>query len=122
MGTVTVTIVNPDPDAYEYEGRNLQVYGTITLSGSYSTGGDTFTTGQFRMERLLYLDINMPGGGAGHTTAYLLAPNLPTTTGLSAAGTIQVFGSGASSGAALVEVTNGTNLSAFSFGFMAIGW
>lgn len=118
MGTVVVTIANPGPDPVDYFGSRKVVFGTLHLSTSYATGGDSYTAGQFGMERIDMLEIAQPGDG--NTTSWMLAPILPTTVGQSAAGKIQAFGTGSGAGA-LAEAGN-IDLSSFVANFLAIGF
>lgn len=118
MGAVVVTISTPNP--VDFFGSQKVVFGTLHLSTSYATAGDTFTNGQFGLEEITFLSINT-GNGASLTTAWQLVANLPTSTGLTAAGTIQAFGTAGSAGA-LAEASSNTDLHTFTANFMAVGW
>ena len=119
MGNVVVTLANPGPDPVDYFGSRKVVFGTLNLSADYATGGDAYTAGQFGLERVDALLISQPGDGSA--TSWMLAPTLPTTSGLTAAGVIQAYG-GAAAATALEEAAAATDLHTFIANFLAIGF
>lgn len=89
-------------------------YVTLTspASGSdtYTTGGDSITPAQVGLDVIDFADCSL-AAPAGQATAYvtLFTPGVG-----SAAGKLQLFGSGSSSGAVLAEVTGATAVASFS--------
>lgn len=117
MGNGTVTLSG---DPLDFGISRKYVFGTLALSSSYATQGDSFTAGQFGLEKIdfLTMDTGTPGTA---TTAYVLAWTPATTTGQTAAFKIQAFQSGGAA-APLAEVGAGVNLTTFTADFMAVGW
>lgn len=120
MGAITVTLLNPG-DITAYFGDRKIVFGTIQMSSSYAAGGDTFTAGQFGFEHLDYLDVGLAANANPGTAFLILAPILPTATGLTAGGHMQALVSGASLSGPFTENAV-ANISAYTAPFMAIGW
>lgn len=56
MGAAVVTI-----QGYSVTGNKRMHWGTLHLSTSYATGGDTWTPNNFGMSTVEQLDINSPG-------------------------------------------------------------
>lgn len=134
VATVTVTPLGQ----VNITGDLIQVFGTLNLSASYATAGDLFDPRQFGLAILRSLII-LPGcdtAGATPGTHAIIARvsgdsldlsgnHLDTAFDLvgsltAAQGKIQAFWC-AGTGAALVEVTSTTNLSAYTFDFIAWG-
>src|ERR1700722_7141227 len=90
-------------------------YVTLTspASGSdtYTTGGDTITPAQVGLDVIDFADASLAMPAAA-TTAYgvVITPG----PGSGANAKVQLFGSGASSGAVLAEVTGSTAVASFS--------
>lgn len=97
MGACTFT---PDPDGYAPldPNRGWAVTGTVFLSASYATGGDTLTAAQLGLGRIKQIQIDAIG-------PYDYAYNATT-------GKVQAFWTGAALSGVLAEVTATTNLSA----------
>lgn len=106
MGATTFT---PDADAFSPKDSNegWSVRGTITMSNSYATGGDSITAAQMGLGTIKKILIASAGG-------YVLRYN-------SANGTIQAYDTGAASGDALAEAVSTTNLSAVVADCIAYG-
>lgn len=89
------------------QGNKRITYGTIALSSSYATGGDTFTAARFGLSRIdkLFTESAVLGRvvSVDMTNLKLLAYGQDGTTG------------------ALVEAPNTTNLSTIVLDCMAIG-
>lgn len=119
MAAITVNITDPGAGAVDYMGSRKIVYGNITFSNSYLTGGDTFTAGQFSLEALTWLDVSAPTNAT--PVALIPVPVLPTNTGFNAAGTIQLYWAAAAN-TAFTQVANTTNTVAYTCKFRAEGW
>lgn len=106
MGACTFTA---SPDAYSPSDSNLgwTVNGSITLSNSYATGGDTLTAAQLGLGTIKGIQISPASG-------YVFAYNSGT-------GKVQAYETGAALSGVLAEAANGTNLSAISAGVEAWG-
>lgn len=101
MGALTVAIKSA-----WWSGDRRYVRGTITFSSSYSTGGDTYTLGNFRLSALDQLLIQDTG-----STAQLVShdrANKKLLLFVESAGTIS-------------EAANGSDQSGVSVEFIAIG-
>jgi hypothetical protein len=105
MGATTFT---PSPDAFSPKDSNegWSVRGTITMSNSYATGGDSITPAQLGLGTIKFMEVAAATG-----LGYVLSYN-PTS------GTIQT---GASLSGPLAEVASTTNLSAVSATLLAYG-
>ncbi len=118
MGVVTATVTDSD-----YFGGKRWVKGVITMSSTYTSGGDTWTPGLFGLESVDIMDLD--DAGATNTTTVITAPlNVvyPTTTGFSAAGgKLQAFGAGAGA-TGLTQIAGNTDLSGYTVNYSAIGW
>jgi hypothetical protein len=108
MGATTFT---PSPDAFSPKDSNegWSVRGTITMSNSYATGGDSITPAQLGLGTIKFMEVAAATG-----LGYVLSYN-PTS------GTIQAFETGASLSGPLAEVASTTNLSAVSATLLAYG-
>jgi hypothetical protein len=78
-----------------------KIDGTITMSSSYATGGDSLTAAQCGLGTITSVEVE--AGGVASTSAYVLKWN-PTN------GTIQAYDTGAASGNALAEAASTTDL------------
>ncbi len=58
MGNITVSRDSPD-----VWGQNRVAFGTLNLSSSYATGGDSYTAAQFGMNKITRLILNLPDDG-----------------------------------------------------------
>jgi len=113
MGATTFTA---SADCYSPIDSNAgwMVRGTITMSSSYATGGDTLTAAQMGLGTIKNVIVNGGVVLATPTGEYTLRYN-------QANGTIQAFGGAASSGAIDAEVTNATNLATIVGDIIAYG-
>jgi len=114
MGACTITL-DSSPSPNENWGQRNVVFGTLNLSNSYATGGDTFTVGEFALGQLDALILTQDVTAA----ATYSITTVVNRTGLK----IQAFGNSASAGNGLVEIANNTDLSGgqYRFRFIAIG-
>lgn len=107
MGSVTVTI-----DEATVFGNRRVTYGTLAPSGSYASGGESYTAGIFRLGTLEKLFV-FPAGG------YVVEVDLTNSK-------VKILGqnpTSTSSGViALEEVAAALDLSGNSFPFIAIGY
>lgn len=110
LGTVGQTAVD------DYFGMRRVKFGTITMSSSYATTGDTILVSAFGMDVIDFIDFNLAQASGGGTTAVALAigqsitlPFGPSTGTLK----IQAYWS-TNAAAAFPEVSNATNLSTYS--------
>lgn len=82
-------------------GNERVVYATLLASGSYTSGGDTINASQFGLD---YVDFaNVSGAvvtSAGGTTGFV---GVPIASFPANSFKLQLFGTGASNGAALAE-------------------
>lgn len=111
MGTVTVTADNPQD--FQRMGHLDSIRGTITMSNSYATGGDTITPLQlgFGEIDMMVVETVTPGG-------YVVSPvMLPNSNSYK----IQIFETGAALSGPLAEVGSGTDLHLQTFRFWALG-
>jgi hypothetical protein len=108
MGATTFT---PSADAFSPKDSNegWSVRGTITMSSSYATGGDSITAAELGLGTIKFIEI-AAATGAGYVLSYN-----PTN------GTIQAFETGAALSGPLAEVASATNLSAVSATAIAYG-
>lgn len=117
MGAVVVVSVSSEGDLTL---SKRIVIGTLHLSTSYASGGDTFTVGQFGLEKIDFMSLNLGLNSGDVTKAILLTPILPATaTGSAAAGTIQAFWSAAS--ATFLAEASG-DLHAYVANYWIEGW
>ena len=90
--------------------RGTQV-GSITPTGTYTTGGDTITAAQFGMNQLFSLDVNPHGG-----VAFEYIPTNPTS------GKLKQFWTGSAVSSALAEVASANaSMSGQALRYEAIG-
>lgn len=114
MGTVTVTV-----NHYDVDGRFQRRLGTITMSSSYATGGDTITAAQMGLDRVLNMDLDLGVNTSNTANAYAFVG--PTSSFQSSK--IQAFGDGGNApGGALIEAGSGDNLSTVTLNFDAVGY
>lgn len=106
MGATTVAI---DTSGYSPvdSSAGYEVRGVVTMSSSYSTGGDSITAAQLGLGVIAKLLVDSAGG-------YVLRYN-------STNGTIQAYDTGAASGSPLAEAASTTNLSTVAANFVAWG-
>lgn len=71
MGAVAVTIIAAGPEA---SGQRARVTGTLTLSASYSTGGDTLATNKLALATVEDLFLGLPRVAAGTAISAILFP------------------------------------------------
>lgn len=120
MGTITITVNSTD-----YMNDKRVVFGTLAMSNSYLTGGDSFTLSALGFEALEFFDMDTPANvNFTGANAYVLgwAGGLPANTGFNTTMKVQAFATGSGNGNALVEAANTTNLANYQTEFMAIGW
>lgn len=116
MGTVTVTINHINVD-----GRFQQRIGTVTMSSSYATGGDTITAASMAFDRCIMLDIGPAVNSSSTNNAFDLAA--PSAVNGFQTGKVQAFGDGGNSpGGPLIEAANAANLSTVTANFIAWGF
>ena len=107
MGSVTVT-----RDHLTYFGDRIIVYGVLSPSSSYATGGESYTAGDFALNVVTRLYV-FPSGGyvceVDHSN--LKVKILGHRADSTSSGVIQ-----------LEEVSSGADLSSESFPFIAVGY
>lgn len=102
---MAVTISNLD---FSVAGDKRRTMGNVTFDSSYPTGGEALSPNQIGLADILWMDVENPVNG---TPAARLCTYDHTND------RFLVFTSSDGN-----EVANGTNLSAFSARFEAVGW
>jgi len=105
MGSVSVSVTHQT-----VWGDVQIVFGTITMSNSYATGGDTLSTGDFGLTELNHLFLSTRTGG------YVLAWDKANGKVLAYYGDYDAAADGA-----LVQVAATTDLSSVVADFVAVG-
>lgn len=113
MGTVTITL---DPNPTHTEDHERVVTGSLSLSSSYATGGDSFTVGQLGLGILTDMEMY------GTLAVYDIAASALPAVGQSTSVKILAFGTGAGSGGVFVQLTGSPDLSADVVRFRAHGY
>lgn len=110
---MAITISANPPDLV---GKQRQVTGAITFDASYPTGGEALTPAQLGLTTLTDLRVQ-PGLGAS-TTAYVPVWNRSTSAPI----VLAFLSENSGSDGPLIQVTDETDLSGFTFGFVATGF
>ena len=113
MGIVTITL---DPNPTKMLDHERVVTGSLSLSSSYATSGDSFTVGQLGLNILT--DMEMYGTLAAYSIASTALPAVGAGTTVK----ILAFGTGGSSGAVFVQLTGNPDLSTDVVRFRAHGY
>ena len=93
---------------------------TVTMSSSYTTGGDTLTAAQLGLVHISFIECALPHNSSATQDGYTLAVNIATGN---QSATIQAFGDGGdSAGGPLIEAASGVNLSTYTFNVIAYGY
>lgn len=71
MGAVAVTIIAAGPEA---SGQRARVTGTLTLSASYASGGDSLATNLLALATVEDLFLGLPRNAAGTAIADIIFP------------------------------------------------
>ena len=109
-GVATATI---DADGFSpQDGSNAgwRVFGVVTMSTSYATGGDTIAAASFGIGRITMMNFTGEDVVTAGTNSVLLTPVF--TSG--AVVKIQAFWTGATTSAVLAEVSANTDLSGYT--------
>lgn len=102
---MALTVSNLD---FSVAGDKRRTIGQITFDSSYPTGGEALTPQQIGLGTILWMDVENPVSAT---------PTTRMSTFDHTNGRFLVFTSSDGN-----EVANGTNLSAFSAKFEAVGW
>jgi hypothetical protein len=119
MGAITVSVSDTDE-----RGSRKTVYGTISMSNSYATGGDSFTLSQFGLSSMAALTLGTGVDTTNKNAAWLLScSGLPIGSALTSTGKIQAWTAASSTGGgdALTEATSTTDLHLIVAQFVAEG-
>lgn len=103
-------VITPDTDPQNTLGHQRKVAGTLHLSNSYATSGDTFTVGQFGLVQLDELMLIGDGANAAQPVLSVDRTN----------NKILAYGKAASA-SGLTQIDATTDLSAIIFRFQAWG-
>lgn len=112
MGTWTFTPNTSIPS--NVMGTERVVYGTLTGSSSYATGGDSITPAAFGLDYVDFIDVSFIINST--TSGYIVEQASSSGNPTSSTVKLQVFGMNAAAGVgnAFTEITAATNLSTFS--------
>lgn len=113
MGTVTIIL---DPNPTHVQDHEKVVTGSLSLSNSYATGGDSFTPGQLGLNILTDLELY------GTLAVYEVVQSALPVVGAGTSVKIVAYGTGAGSGGVFVQLTGNPDLSADVVRFRAHGF
>lgn len=112
MATVWTVTINTQFTQIQGSERVMDVTLLAPTGATYTTGGDSITAAQVGLDVIDFV-IAMPDGNAANTNGVgLVAPNLGSGPGATSV-KLQLFGTGGSSGATLVELAGATSVAAF---------
>jgi hypothetical protein len=115
LASVTIVI-----NHFDVDGRFQARYGTITMSNSYLTGGDTITAAAMGLDRCINFNV---GNGVNTSNTAQMFDLVPNTTSSFQTAKVQIFGDGGNNpGGPELEAANGTNNSTIVANFWAIGF
>lgn len=122
MGNVAVTLSTPAP-TQDIFGNQYVIQGTLHLSTSYATGGDTLTLSQLGINNLFFLEMGPAVNEAATANTWLLSYVPPTTSGGTAVVLIQAWTAAGSPSTSqgLVEAASTTDLHLNIANFIAYG-
>ena len=116
-GVATATIDSDGFSPQDGSNAGYRVFGVVTMSTSYATGGDTISAASFGIGRITKMDMAGSDVITAGTNSVILSPVY--TSG--AVVKIQAFWTGASTSAVMAEVAANTDLSGYTCNVVVYG-